>query len=996
MGAERRRPMRSGLHLVGAFLAGSLLVTVVLLGLPHQGGLPGRQLLHGGLQPPAALQSQLQPQPAAQQNQQTQEEGTLAAAQAQGEQQASQPRPEKQPVAKELEKWRQPVQLPWPAVLSELQLKRGLAYYGGGQRVERLAAALMAGQPITAVVIGGSVSRGAGSTRPDRAFPAMFFSFLNASFPHPQHAFLNKAIGGTTSGIFATCAEKLVPPETDLVVVEFTFNEPGDAPFIFPHRRGFEQLLRKVARLPRAPAVIVLHHYAWHFSDGDGLKAGLFYRAAEMQLSTMAQYYDMPSPSLRNALYKAMQSNVPPFKINKVHKAGSVTPAGVTLKPAGAEKADYVYYDNIHPSDTGHQALAELLAGVVQTAVKNVAETAGREAATGGSSPVLDSLRRGSASGSTSATVPTKAAKLPPPMIPGNAAHATTLCAMQEEFQSVAVAMDGFEWRPERPEAADFVSQKWGYRGDKTGSWVELELSTEEAPGRRGVATVILGYLRSYQGMGLARVTCAAGCSCKPGLVDGLWRQHTSLMQMTSLQVSQHPRCRLRVTIVPRPGQAGGEAGNKFQLTAVMVAHTPVVLSSYDRQAADLGKLPEPSFTMVSSDKLSKLVALPTIIPALLLGLLLFTQWRSTACSFKEAPRGSGLLVCRQLLLGWELQTALVKVERREGWLWGRKQVDHWVLVDAGQADTLLFGGHASSLVRAVKRALAPARRGAPPGRLDAIVLTHAHAVGALPKLLRAYPDAVVVAHADERGYLVGAPPEASVNGTATATMRVAQVLGLLPSLGPEGIPPDRVLALQVDGGDLADAASYEASPAAKQLRKRLGWLPRGLLRFCKTGVHTPGSIAVVHEPSGTMLVGDAVAPAGSWWGGRPGLGVEPYASTEAAGAQKAAAKRLILQGGFSWLLPLHGGNFSLQRAQELVQAWPDEWPLHKEAAGEQGEGAAATQDEDSTEPSEGVADTAAAGLGLSPGGGAATGRQAVEGGEAAGAGDGGSTGSEL
>ena len=54
--------------------------------------------------------------------------------------------------------WRQAVQLPWAPVLSELQLKRGLAYYGGGQRMERVAAALMAGQPITAVsvrVVGG-------------------------------------------------------------------------------------------------------------------------------------------------------------------------------------------------------------------------------------------------------------------------------------------------------------------------------------------------------------------------------------------------------------------------------------------------------------------------------------------------------------------------------------------------------------------------------------------------------------------------------------------------------------------------------------------------------------------------------------------------------------------------------------------------------------------------------------------------------------------------
>lgn len=47
------------------------------------------------------------------------------------------------------------------------------------------------------------------------------------------------------------------------MVAEFTFNEPGDQPFTSPQRRGFEQLLRKLARLPGAPAVVVLHHYAW-------------------------------------------------------------------------------------------------------------------------------------------------------------------------------------------------------------------------------------------------------------------------------------------------------------------------------------------------------------------------------------------------------------------------------------------------------------------------------------------------------------------------------------------------------------------------------------------------------------------------------------------------------------------------------------------------------------------------------------------------------------
>jgi hypothetical protein len=54
-------------------------------------------------------------------------------------------------------------------------------------------------------------------------------------------------------------------------------------------RRGFEQLLRKLLRLPRSPAVLVLHHYAWYYAFGDGVEAGLFYRPAEAQLGTLAE-----------------------------------------------------------------------------------------------------------------------------------------------------------------------------------------------------------------------------------------------------------------------------------------------------------------------------------------------------------------------------------------------------------------------------------------------------------------------------------------------------------------------------------------------------------------------------------------------------------------------------------------------------------------------------------------------------------------------------------
>lgn len=131
--------------------------------------------------------------------------------------------------------------------------------------------------------------------------------------------------------------------------------------------------------------------------------------------------------------------------------------------------------------------------------------------------------------------------------------------------------------------------------------------------------------------------------------------------------------------------------------------------------------------------------------------------------------------------------------------------------------------------------------------------------------------------------------------------------------------------------------------------------LLRHLTRACPCPAH-----------SGAMLAGDAVAPTSSWLGGLGGgLQVEPHAAPAEAAAQRAAAKRLImqaseplrecpcmpapsvpstsgpplLQGGFEWLLPMHGGNFSREQAQALVQSWPDEAPQPEagQAAEQQG-----------------------------------------------------------
>ncbi|KAL4855511.1 hypothetical protein ACK3TF_003849 [Chlorella vulgaris] len=406
--------------------------------------------------------------------------------------------------------------VPWPSVLREAQLRRGLGYYGSGARLERVVAQLMAGEPIVAATVGGSVT------------------------------------------------------DADLITVELTYNEHPNLPFTSSDRKGFEQLLRKLLRMPKAPAIVLLHHFSWHQNIGDGVAEGLYYRGAEPHLATLAQYYDIPSPSLRDA-------------VSKVQTCCWERPSsGKRIEQAEeADRGDYFFADVVHPGDKGHQALAELLAQTLRTAARNIAAAAG-------SPSILATLARvsvdtdgggGSSSMRRVGQQLVAAPVLPPPMIPGNADAETTLCAMQEDFQGVVADAHGFEWAAERPTKETFVQQKWGYRSRTAGAWMELEVSTKTSS--EGKVLVLLG------------------CTCASTLFDGFWTYRASLRAMHKFPASQHRRCRVRVTVVPRgPGDEGAAAakkkgrpwgvGYKVQLSGIMVASSQPALWAYPAQAGDM------------------------------------------------------------------------------------------------------------------------------------------------------------------------------------------------------------------------------------------------------------------------------------------------------------------------------------------------------------------------------------------------------------------------
>ncbi|KAL4442042.1 hypothetical protein ABPG77_011303 [Micractinium sp. CCAP 211/92] len=476
--------------------------------------------------------------------------------------------------------------LPWEPLLTTAELRRGLAYYGSGARLQALAGKLLAGQPVKVYALGGSVTGGGGSSHaPARAYVSRFFKWINTTFPHREHVLVNRAIPASTAFLFATCLSHHVPPDADLVTLEFTVNERKEAPFTSIERRSFEQLLRRLLSYPGRPAVMMLHHYSWFDSVGDGLNQGLYYAEPESQLSTLAQFYDIPALSVRAAVWRLMATGARHFRVNKVtlkdrtHRYlenGTWVERNLSASAQGPlAKAAYFYVDSLHPYDTGHQALAELLVQPLARAVREV--------------------EAGEALGKDDVRHPEEltTADLPPPMIPGNLDEEPGFCALLEDFKGVVVQQEGFEYRPERPNASEFRSQKWGWTSSKPGCWAELEVDTLQGSSHgEGETLLWLSHLRSYAGMGAAHAECVSGCTCNPTTLEGTWEQRVSLFYMTRFHVSRHSRCRIRVTVLgDDPGALSADNGHKVTLVGAMVTHVPIAGAGSLANVQQLGSI---------------------------------------------------------------------------------------------------------------------------------------------------------------------------------------------------------------------------------------------------------------------------------------------------------------------------------------------------------------------------------------------------------------------
>ncbi|GIL56585.1 hypothetical protein Vafri_11927 [Volvox africanus] len=364
--------------------------------------------------------------------------------------------------------------------------------------------------------------------------------------------------------------EYLRDPDVDLVLLEYAINDP---PFLVPQminepRKSFEQLIRKLLRLPRRPAVVLLNLFRWFSESSVGADQRpsdtYYFTNAEAQFFEFATYYGLPLVSLKAAVYHHMVAGTRGFQVDTLRY--------LTRRNDSADKEALFYEDPMHPSGlTGHRVISELIAGLLLSVARGLVTRPWRP--------------------SEEEQI---AAALPAHMIPDNYDTDLDICLMGENFRASAVDVQGFEWLNE---GRSPLAPKWGYTATVPNASIAFTIShsattNETARHVQASVLVILAYLRSYENMGVAAVSCSGGCVCGEAAsrvpadgggvdfgnadkviarLDGLSHEHNSQLQLgcfPAMMLASECRVRVWVEDVHRAGI------NKVKLGGLIVSHT--------------------------------------------------------------------------------------------------------------------------------------------------------------------------------------------------------------------------------------------------------------------------------------------------------------------------------------------------------------------------------------------------------------------------------------
>jgi lysophospholipase L1-like esterase len=218
---------------------------------------------------------------------------------------------------------------PIPALtLSPQMIARSRLSDGNFALLDRVLVKAKSGQPITLGFIGGSITWGQYSSKPEFSYSGRIFRWWTQQFPNSKITVVNAGIRGTGSGYGCVRVQHdLLSHHPDCVIVEFGVNDRAD----LAHAETYEGVIRQILADPDQPAVVELftmHHDGTNSQEFQG---------------EIGRRYQLPMISYRDAVWPEIQ--------------------------AGRLKWADVFQDVIHPNDTGHAWIATCVESLLSDAV---------------------------------------------------------------------------------------------------------------------------------------------------------------------------------------------------------------------------------------------------------------------------------------------------------------------------------------------------------------------------------------------------------------------------------------------------------------------------------------------------------------------------------------------------------------------------------------------------------------------------------------------------
>ena len=397
----------------------------------------------------------------------------------------------------------------------------------------------------TVAFVGGSITQGRHGPMETRwSFPDYFELILRKLEPFRTHAaqkltVINAGAAGTSSSYMALCHSLRLPPNIDLVVLEYSKNDAeggsGHKLHENPLRRTFERLLRKLWAYPNKPAIMIIHTVLYQKDEFFNQDWGV-----ERELQEFGYYYRLPMISVRTAAYHKMHNWVEGYWPTHRFDHQSAEPYNKSL----FGKAFY-HDGGGHPDPfTGYRLMGELVASYVLDAAQGLVDN-----------PI------------TAKDQERVARQLPVPMLKDNWESQSERCLVEGKFQQVVEETVGFNW-------TDEGRGKWGYVAMEPDSQLSVKFDSS-MPGLTADPLIGLrvAYLMSYEHAGCAVISCVQGCECKPALLNTHNpAEKLSLMKMHRMEITQSSECRMKIEVTKESTSMNSTHPHKVKILGLMVS----------------------------------------------------------------------------------------------------------------------------------------------------------------------------------------------------------------------------------------------------------------------------------------------------------------------------------------------------------------------------------------------------------------------------------------